>query len=590
MKPNRLRSYLGAVMAAALCFALALRGQDSPAPAPSDTTATKPAAPAVVAPAQPTAQPAAAPAVEAPPAAPAVAPAPSDKESAKESPAAQPAAPEMRRLDTEGPPEAGKPAGNVGSAGKKAPRVHHVSGSGDNAKVSIGHDSHVGKDEVADAAVSILGSTTVDGRASDAAVSIFGTTTVNGSVGDAAVAVFGDTRVNGTVGGDVVAVMGNVDLGPEAVVNGQVVVVGGTLQRDPAAVVHGGVQAISIGHRFPGFGWLRAWLTSALLKGRLLSFASGTGWAWMVAAAFLGLYVLLALIFPRGTEKCAETLEQRPGFTILASLLAMLAIPLVIVLLAITGIGVLVIPFLVIGLTAAKVFGRVVMLAWFGRRITGLFGGGLFSHAAVAVLIGGVMVTLLYLVPILALIVHGLIGMLGLGAVVYTLILGMRRNGAKPTPAVLGSTPVPGAEASAGGAALPPPVISAVTLPHAGFWIRLCALVIDVILCRLVIWLIPWVHFSWSLWLLLLVVYGAVMWKLRGTTVGGSICHLKVVRLDDRPLDWTMAIVRVASCLISLAVVGLGFIWVAFDNEKQSWHDKITGTVVVKAPKGVSLI
>jgi uncharacterized RDD family membrane protein YckC len=90
--------------------------------------------------------------------------------------------------------------------------------------------------------------------------------------------------------------------------------------------------------------------------------------------------------------------------------------------------------------------------------------------------------------------------------------------------------------------------------------------------------------------LLILAAYGAVMWQLRGTTVGGSICHLKVVRLDDRPLDWTCAIVRALSCFLSLIVVGLGFLWVAFDDEKQSWHDKIAGTVVVQVPKGVALI
>ena len=88
----------------------------------------------------------------------------------------------------------------------------------------------------------------------------------------------------------------------------------------------------------------------------------------------------------------------------------------------------------------------------------------------------------------------------------------------------------------------------------------------------------------------MLAAYGAVMWKLRGTTVGGSICHLKVVRLDDRPLDWTAAIVRALSCFLSLFVVGLGFFWVAFDDEKQSWHDKIAGTAVVQVPKSVSLI
>ena len=139
-------------------------------------------------------------------------------------------------------------------------------------------------------------------------------------------------------------------------------------------------------------------------------------------------------------------------------------------------------------------------------------------------------------------------------------------------------------------AAPAPPVLSAATLPHAGFWIRLGALAIDLVLCCLVIHLLPWVHFRPSLCLLLLGAYGAVMWKLRGTTVGGSIFHLKVVRLDDRPLDWTVAIVRVLSCLLSLVCVGLGFIWVAFDDEKQSWHDKIAGTTVVRVPKGVSLI
>jgi uncharacterized RDD family membrane protein YckC len=48
--------------------------------------------------------------------------------------------------------------------------------------------------------------------------------------------------------------------------------------------------------------------------------------------------------------------------------------------------------------------------------------------------------------------------------------------------------------------------------------------------------------------------------------------------------------VRALSCFLSLIVVGLGFLWVAFDDEKQSWHDKIAGTVVVQVPKSVALI
>ncbi len=37
------------------------------------------------------------------------------------------------------------------------------------------------------------------------------------------------------------------------------------------------------------------------------------------------------------------------------------------------------------------------------------------------------------------------------------------------------------------------------------------------------------------------------------------------------------------ACILSL---GLGFIWVGLDRRKQGWHDKLAGTLVIKAPKG----
>jgi uncharacterized RDD family membrane protein YckC len=425
--------------------------------------------------------------------------------------------------------------------------------------------------------------------------------------------------INGHVGGEVVCVGGDLTLGPDAEVGGEVVVVGGEMKKDPSAILHSQVQQVRLPVIRPVFAWVR----SALLKARLLSFDPGAAWAWLVAAAFLGFYVLLALVFPRGMVKCAETLEQRPGHVILTALLTMLALPLVFLLLAITGIGILVIPFLSIGLFVAKLFGRAAMLAWFGRRFTGLLGAGPGAHVAVSVLGGGIVVALLYTVPILAFVVAMLISVLGLGTVIYTLILSMRRNGAKPAPTApvvptpAGAPPVvaspaagalpltapPVVSAVAGAAAvvagpIPPTIpistvpspISAATLPRAGFWIRMGALCIDGFLCVVVLKLITFGHFNFGGALLILAAYGAVMWKHRGTTVGGSICHLKVVRLDDRPLDWTAAIVRALGCFLSLVVVGLGFIWVAFDQDKQSWHDKIAGTVVVQVPKSVALI
>jgi uncharacterized RDD family membrane protein YckC len=90
--------------------------------------------------------------------------------------------------------------------------------------------------------------------------------------------------------------------------------------------------------------------------------------------------------------------------------------------------------------------------------------------------------------------------------------------------------------------------------------------------------------------LVLLAVYGAVLWKLRGATVGGLIFDLQVVRLDGRPMDWEAAIVRALGCFLSLAVAGLGFFWIAFDANNQAWHDKIAGTVVVRVAKSAPLV
>jgi uncharacterized RDD family membrane protein YckC len=64
------------------------------------------------------------------------------------------------------------------------------------------------------------------------------------------------------------------------------------------------------------------------------------------------------------------------------------------------------------------------------------------------------------------------------------------------------------------------------------------------------------------------------------------VCGLKIVRLDGRELSWDTAVVRALGCFLSLAFAGLGFFWIAFDKERQAWHDKIAGTVVVRVPSG----
>jgi uncharacterized RDD family membrane protein YckC len=124
-------------------------------------------------------------------------------------------------------------------------------------------------------------------------------------------------------------------------------------------------------------------------------------------------------------------------------------------------------------------------------------------------------------------------------------------------------------------------------MPRAGFWIRMGALLLDVLLVGFAVSML---HPFGDFHIVVLAIYGAVMWKLRGTTVGGIVFDLHVVRVDGRPVDWETAIVRALGCFLSLCVVFLGFIWIALDPNRQAWHDKIAGTVVVRAKGGSPLL
>lgn len=565
---------------------------------------------------------------------------------AQEAPPATPAVPEKPAVEETAVPAPTEPAVTEDTEKKDAPSAAEIEKSDaepmrelapaeksttskkKKRRTSSGGDTppHFGNQTIAagqtqGGAVSISGDTLVDGELLGEAVSVLGSTTVNGTVGDSAVSVLGKTTVNGRVKGEVVAVLGDVELGPDAVVDGEVVAVLGAVKRAPTAKVGGGVQQIGGSvFQFGDFEWLRAYFVKCVLLGRPLAFGAHLGWAWLVAGIFLLFYMLMALLFPRGIDRCVEVLEQSPGSTVLSALLAALLTPIIIVLLAITGIGIVLIPFIVAGLFFGTLFGKAAVFAWFGRRLTRLMGDGVMNHAVFAVMFGGMMVSLLYVVPFLGILLWKLFGILGLGMVVFVLINSMKRDRpAAPiavpatAPAAAAAMAMPaattpaqsagfGAASTAGvppvaepppafaAAAPAPTMISALTLPRAGFWIRVAAAFLDFMMIAVACGVLDLFHRGPGPLFIGLAAYCAIMWKMRGTTIGGIICGLKVVRLDDREIDWGVAVVRALSAFLSFFVACLGFIWVAFDNERQSWHDKIAGTTIVKVPKGTPLL
>lgn len=431
--------------------------------------------------------------------------------------------------------------------------------------------------------------------------------------------IFGDLTIEGRVDGDVVVVFGKAQLGPAAVIDGSLVVVGGsgsaaegaTIRQD-LFVVGGGFDApssftpgahqIVVGPRALG-GRLDAlvpWVTRGLLWGRPI--VPDLAWVWRLAAVFFFVSLALNLIFDRPARACADTLAEKPLTTFLVGLLVLLLTGPLCLLLTVSVIGIAVVPFVICALIAAALIGRIGATRWIGTRIVpqGDTESRLLSLRSF--LIGSAVICVAYMIPLLGLFTWSMLGVFGLGAAALAFVTGYRRENPLPAPA---PPPAPAAAASAvhyqpAPSALPnhdaidavPPVVPVAaasdlaSFPHAFFRDRLFAFILDVILVLVVQQIFDLRRWdNDSAYFLLLLAYHIGFWTWKGTTVGGIICQLRVVRIDGAPLRFVDALVRGLSSIFSLAVVGIGCLWILRDPERQAWHDKIAGTYVVKVPR-----
>lgn len=461
----------------------------------------------------------------------------------------------------------------------------------DNVVVNAGGVARLPANERADGVIAIFGDAYVEGEVREAVVAIFGNAHVTGPVHGGVVSLFGSTYIDGPVQEAAVSVLGDLELGPNARVEGDIVVVGGKLTRDPGAVVQGQSEIMLGG--FEGHG-LRVWVEKCLFYARPLAFDADLWWAWVIACGFLLFYVVIALMFDRSVTRCVETLETQPGQSAVASIMTVLCVPVLFVLLIVSVIGIVVTPFVGMALLCATLFGKAVVLAALGRRLTRFTGIAPFGHVAFATFVGGLIVLGLYVIPVIGGIASNLLGIIGLGVVAYTVLLSIRQRSASRVATATASASAVAAPALEGAptGSVPPPAsatadIGATAAPRAGFWIRMAALLIDIVLVSIIVSILDTPD---TVWIVALAGYGALMWKIKGTTIGGIVCGLKVVRRDGADLNWDTAIVRALGCFLSMIVCGLGFLWIVFDEDRQAWHDKIAGTLVVRTPRPESLV
>lgn len=79
------------------------------------------------------------------------------------------------------------------------------------------------------------------------------------------------------------------------------------------------------------------------------------------------------------------------------------------------------------------------------------------------------------------------------------------------------------------------------------------------------------------------MAYFCGFWVHGGQTVGMRAWQLRVVRHDGRALTWARAAARFGLGIVSALPAGLGLWWSVFDRDKRAWHDRWTGTRVVRA-------
>jgi uncharacterized RDD family membrane protein YckC len=82
---------------------------------------------------------------------------------------------------------------------------------------------------------------------------------------------------------------------------------------------------------------------------------------------------------------------------------------------------------------------------------------------------------------------------------------------------------------------------------------------------------------------ILSIAYYVGFWVRSGQTPGKTALGLKVVSTDGSPVSWGKAFLRYIGYIINIIIFLLGFLWIAFDQKRQGWHDKMAGTYVIFA-------
>ncbi|MBP7055422.1 MAG: hypothetical protein KBB52_01020 [Candidatus Omnitrophica bacterium] len=232
------------------------------------------------------------------------------------------------------------------------------------------------------------------------------------------VAISGNITVFGRVGGNITALGGFVVLKPGSYVGGEIVSIGGEVIKEPGAELVGRVTTIYMPHFIPSFatilkgGWLALWATISIL----------------VLVGFLGLAILIIALMPDHMKIVVKSLETSFGIMLLWGLAWMILIVPIAALLAVSIIGVILIPVQILLVVLALIIGYIAAGVFIGKNILASFIKK--TVPIVDALLGILVLFLIGFIPVVGPVIKVLFLTAGYGAVLVTRF-GTSKVGAK---------------------------------------------------------------------------------------------------------------------------------------------------------------
>lgn len=136
--------------------------------------------------------------------------------------------------------------------------------------------------------------------------------------------------------------------------------------------------------------------------------------------------------------------------------------------------------------------------------------------------------------------------------------------------------------------------VSAGPIEYAGFWIRVVASIIDVVILGMFLWIIGLLFqrspeeagglsaIGGILQIVVGFLYMPVLWSSpMQATIGQKICGLRLIRPGGNRISFERGIARTLAMILSGGLLCIGYLMVAFTERKQGLHDMIAGTYVV---------